>query len=96
MVDGIGGNFQPVGRLTSQKSQSNAQKNTGDTLTKTPVAKAVARFVYDPKATDEVFSKLEYDKPTGENDVAMGAYQDVMNFHKKEYLAGLVGVDIYV
>lgn len=96
MVDAIGGNLQPIGQLNPQRRQTNGQKSAGDAPTQTPVAKAVSKFVYQPQAADEAFSKLEYDRPSGENDFALGAYHDVKNFHNKEYLASLVGVDIYV
>lgn len=96
MVDAIGGNFQPIRQLTPQQRQTNSQRNAGDAPTQTPVAKAVSKFVYQPQAADEAFSKLEYDRHPGENDFALGAYHDVKNFHNKEYLASLVGVDIYV
>ena len=60
------------------------------------VAKAVARSVRDPQQLKDAHARVQYDQPEGRHRQALDAYMGVMYQGRKDELAALVGVDVYV
>ncbi|CAH0539354.1 chromosome partitioning protein ParA [Vibrio marisflavi] len=62
----------------------------------TKVANAVAQSIRNVAESEIDYSNLQYDYPPGENRKAMSYYLDVLNQSKRDELARLIGVDIYI
>ncbi|MEI8634280.1 chromosome segregation ATPase [Vibrio sp. PP-XX7] len=62
----------------------------------TPVADAVSRSIYAVKDAENFQSNLQYDLPEGRSRKALEQYFGVMNQARREELARLLGVDIYI
>ncbi|ALM71517.1 chromosome partitioning protein ParA [Vibrio vulnificus] len=60
------------------------------------VANAVAHSIQNVKESDIHKAQIQYDLPEGHARRAMQEYMDVMNQAKREELAQLLGVDIYI
>ncbi|HFQ4953588.1 TPA: chromosome partitioning protein ParA [Vibrio vulnificus] len=60
------------------------------------VANAVAHSIQNVKESDIHKAQIQYDLPEGQARRAMQEYMDVMNQAKREELAQLLGVDIYI
>jgi len=62
----------------------------------TKVANAVSHSIRHVQESDIHKAQIQYDLPEGRGRRAMEEYMDVMNQSKKEELAKLLGVDIYI
>ncbi len=60
------------------------------------VANAVAHTIRHVNESEIHKAQVQYDLPEGRSRKAMEEYMDVMNQAKKEELAKLLGVDIYI
>ncbi|MBB1312582.1 MULTISPECIES: hypothetical protein [Aliivibrio] len=60
------------------------------------VAKAVTNHIKHLDASAYADSRLQYDLPEGRNRHAMEEYMDIMLQKRREELAQLVGVDLYI
>ncbi|MCA0935597.1 chromosome partitioning protein ParA [Vibrio alginolyticus] len=81
---------------TSKKNQvkkSQTQQSVGQP---SKVANAVAHSIKQVDESQIHRAQVQYDLPEGNGRKAMEQYMDVMNRARKEELAQLLGVDIYV
>ncbi|WGS61761.1 chromosome partitioning protein ParA [Vibrio lentus] len=87
---------------TSKTNRTNKKNEVkkGDAKTSvgqpTKVANAVSHSIRQVKESEIHKAQVQYDLPEGRGRRAMEEYMDVMNQAKKEELAKLIGVDIYI
>ncbi|MFM2578395.1 chromosome partitioning protein ParA [Vibrio fortis] len=87
---------------TSKANRTNKKNQVKKTDAKTPVgqptkvANAVSHSIRHVQESDIHRAQVQYDLPEGRGRKAMEEYMDVMNQAKKEELARLIGVDIYI
>ncbi|ENK1945283.1 chromosome partitioning protein ParA [Vibrio cholerae] len=74
-------------------SQSESGKSVSST---SKVATAVAESIRQVNESDIHRTQVQYDLPEGRGRKAMEEYLNVMNQARKEELAQLLGVDIYI
>lgn len=86
-----------------QKNQKAAKKgalkkeNEGHDLAQTTkVAAAVSQSIRHLSESEFERAQIQYDLPEGQSRKAMEEYMDVYNRAKKEELAKLIGVDLYI
>ncbi|MDN3613480.1 MAG: chromosome partitioning protein ParA [Vibrio gallaecicus] len=89
------GNTQKTNR-TNKKNEVKKGDNKGSVGQPTKVANAVSHSIRHVQESDIHKAQLQYDLPEGRARRAMEEYMDVMNQAKKEELAKLIGVDIYI
>ncbi|MCF7482604.1 chromosome partitioning protein ParA [Vibrio sp. J1-1] len=77
----------------NQVKKSQTKKSVGQP---SKVADAVAHSIKQVDESQIHRAQVQYDLPEGNARKAMEQYMDVMNRAKKEELAQLLGVDIYV
>ncbi|WP_413284013.1 chromosome partitioning protein ParA [Vibrio sp. MA40-2] len=77
----------------SALKNSDAQNNNNQT---SKVASAVSQSIRVVSESDLEKVELQYDLPEGYSRKAMEQYMDVFHHAKKEHLAKLMGVDIYI
>ncbi|WP_319536486.1 chromosome partitioning protein ParA [uncultured Vibrio sp.] len=77
----------------NQLKKTQAQQSLGQP---SKVADAVAHSIKQVDESQIHRAQVQYDLPEGNARKAMEQYMDVMNRAKKEELAQLLGVDIYV
>ncbi|PFG46009.1 hypothetical protein ATG66_3103 [Vibrio sp. ES.051] len=80
----------------SKKKQVNKSKTKQPVGQPSKVANAVAHSIKHMDESQIHRAQVQYDLPEGSARKAMEQYMDVMNRAKKEELAQLLGVDIYV
>jgi hypothetical protein len=78
----------------AQASSSSSQVTSLGQTTK--VATAVAHSIHHMSDADMHDANLQYDLPEGRGRKAMEEYLDVMNQARREELAQMLGVDIYI
>lgn len=85
-------------RTQRANKKSGVQNSKSGTAVGKPskVANAVSHSIRQVQESDIQDAQLQYDLPEGKNRKAMEEYMDVMNRTKKEELALLLGVDIYI
>ncbi|MDV7104031.1 chromosome partitioning protein ParA [Vibrio sp. TH_r3] len=71
-------------------------RDTQDNNQTSKVASAVAQSIRAVSESDLEKVELQYDLPEGHSRRAMEQYMDVFHHAKKEHLAKLLGVDIYI
>ncbi|QMV13979.1 chromosome partitioning protein ParA [Vibrio spartinae] len=88
---------------TGKSSKSAKAKRQGDTsgaasgtYEPTPVANAVTHSMRAMKETERFQENLQYDLPEGRARKALEEYFGVMNQARREELAQMLGVDIYI
>ncbi|MGF1752051.1 chromosome partitioning protein ParA [Vibrio makurazakiensis] len=89
------GNTQKTNR-TNKKNEvkkGDAKHSVGQP---TKVANAVSHSIRHVQESDIHKAQIQYDLPEGRGRRALEEYMDVMNQSKKEELAKLLGVDIYI
>ncbi|PMH41895.1 chromosome partitioning protein ParA [Vibrio sp. 10N.286.49.B3] len=80
-----------------RKSQSGTPTSSSSQVAQpTKVANAVAHSIKPMNESDLKKAQLHYDLPEGHSRKAMQEYFDVLNQAKKEELAQMFGVDIYI
>lgn len=60
------------------------------------LAKAVSQGIRNPELAGQAHQHIQYDLPDGRGRNALASYMDVLHQAKREELAALVGVDVYV
>ncbi|MGP8306621.1 chromosome partitioning protein ParA [Vibrio sp. YIC-376] len=80
----------------SKKSQVKKARTKQPIEQPSKVANAVAHSIKQVDESQIHRAQVQYDLPEGNARKAMEQYMDVMNRAKKEELAQLLGVDIYV
>lgn len=79
------------------KKRNVAQGNDASAVSQpTQVAHAVSHSLSQVQASDIQRAQVHYDLPEGRSRKALEEYLDVMNQARKEELAQLLGVDIYI
>ncbi|MDW6003611.1 chromosome partitioning protein ParA [Vibrio mangrovi] len=82
---------------TSKAKRQNAQSEASSgTYEPTPVANAVAHSMRSVKDAERFQENLQYDLPEGRARKALEEYFGVMNQARREELAQMLGVDIYI
>jgi len=95
-------NGLPVPNVPNTNRISKANKNNGvkkghEVVANTSkVAEAVSHSICPVNESEIHRVRVEYDLPEGKSRKAMEAYMDIMNRAKKEELAQLLGVDVYI
>ncbi len=98
-INGLPPSLIPGANRTSKTSKKNQVKKS---QTQQPVgqpskvANAVAHSIKQVDESQIHRAQVQYDLPEGNGRKAMEQYMDVMNRARKEELAQLLGVDIYV
>lgn len=77
-------------RLTKQNPTDNQVAKT------TKVADAVANSIRQVSESEIEKAQIQYDLPSGGSRKAMEEYMDILNQSRKEELAQIIGVDIYI
>ena len=87
-----------VPNTNKTQKQSKVKKEQGKQPVSQPtkVANAVAQTIRHVDESEIHRAQIEYDLPEGRTRKAMEEYMGVMNQEKKEELAQLLGVDIYI
>lgn len=89
------GNTQKTNR-TNKKNEIKKGDAKGPVGQPTKVANAVSHSIRHVQESDIHKAQIQYDLPEGRGRRAMEEYMNVMNQAKKEELAKLLGVDIYI
>ncbi|WP_117233365.1 chromosome partitioning protein ParA [Vibrio maerlii] len=97
-------NGLPPARIPSTSSSQKARKNSKVNQSKemrevghtSKVANAVSHTIKQLNESDLHRAQVQYDLPEGRSRKAMEEYMDVMNHSRKEELAKMLGVDIYI
>lgn len=82
-------------KKTDKKPSVNQEGRDGGSQT-SKVAQAVSQSIRPAKESDIEKARLQYDLPEGHSRKAMEAYINMLNQSKKEELAQLAGVDLYI
>ncbi|EMB7845460.1 chromosome partitioning protein ParA [Vibrio vulnificus] len=90
----IPGTQRTIKSSNKRKVAKNQQQQAVGQTSK--VANAVAHSIQNVKESDIHKAQIQYDLPEGHARRAMQEYMDVMNQAKREELAQLLGVDIYI
>ncbi|MEZ8103736.1 chromosome partitioning protein ParA [Vibrionales bacterium C3R12] len=96
-INGLPPSIVPNTKKTTRKNE--VKKGQGSTSVGQPtkVANAVANSIKHVSESDIRDAQIQYDlPPEGRARKAMEQYMDVMNQAKREELAQLLGVDIYI
>lgn len=82
----------------AQKKKSVAEEGTGQEVSAeaSQAATALAHSVKTMDPAEYAQAQVQYDLPEGKSRDALAQYFDVMNQAKREELAKLMGVDIYI
>ncbi len=95
-INGLPSNVSNTNRTSKAKKNNGVKKGQKVTTKATKVATAVSHSIRTVDESKLHRAQVEYDLPEGKSRKAMEAYMDVMNRAKKEELAQLLGVDIYI
>ncbi|QXO19171.1 MULTISPECIES: chromosome partitioning protein ParA [Vibrio] len=87
----------PGGHRTSKaKKKPQADHAASEVAQTSKVATAVSHSIRHMDASDFQRAQVQYDLPEGRSRKALEEYMDIMNHSRKEELAQLLGVDIYI
>lgn len=95
-------NGLPPARIPGSNRASKAKKkhqseNSGSEVAQTSkVATAVSNSIRHMDPAQFQRAQVQYDLPEGRSRRALEEYMDIMNHSRKEELAQLLGVDIYI
>lgn len=89
-------NTNKARKASKKRAQETSAQDESAVSKTTKVANAVAQSIRNVAESEIHYSNLQYDYPPGENRKAMSHYLDVLNQSKREELARLIGVDIYI
>ncbi len=95
-INGLPGNVSNTNRTSKAKKNNGVKKGQEVATRASKVAEAVSHSIRPVDESEIHRAQVEYDLPEGKSRQAMEAYMDVMNRAKKEELAQLLGVDIYI
>jgi len=95
-INGLPANVPNTNRTSKAKKNNGTNKGQEVTARANKVAEAVSHSIRPVDESEIHRAQVEYDLPEGKSRQAMEAYMDVMNRAKKEELAQLLGVDIYI
>ena len=80
----------------ANKKQKAQAHTSSESYEPTPVANAVARSIHSAEESARFRENLQYDLPEGRARKALEEYFGVMNQARREELAQMLGVDIYI
>ncbi|ENC9835031.1 chromosome partitioning protein ParA [Vibrio fluvialis] len=83
-------------RASKAKKKNEASKGSSEVAQTTKVATAVSNSIRQMDPSDIHRAQVQYDLPEGRSRKALEEYMDVMNQARKEELAQMLGVDIYI
>ncbi|WP_038178477.1 hypothetical protein [Vibrio rhizosphaerae] len=83
-------------KATKAKRQNDTSDAASGTYEPTPVANAVTHSMRSMQETERFQDNLQYDLPEGRARKALEAYFGVMTQARREELAQMLGVDIYI
>ncbi len=95
-INGLPGSVSNTNRKYKAKKNNGVKKGNEVATRATKVAEAVSYSIRPVDESEIHRAQVEYDLPEGRSRKAMEAYMDVMNRAKREELAQLLGVDIYI
>ncbi len=95
-INGLPGSVSNTNRTSKAKKNNGVKKGNEVSTRATKVAEAVSYSIRPVDESEIHRAQVEYDLPEGRSRKAMEAYMDVMNRAKREELAQLLGVDIYI
>lgn len=95
-INGLSPSVVPNTKKTRTKSLSQKEQGKSQVAQATKVAEAVSQSIRQVSEADIQKSQLQYDLPSGQSRKAMEEYMDILNQSRKEELAKLIGVDIYI
>lgn len=85
----------PSGKKPIQKA--GRKKSTAEQLGQTtPIANAVSHSIRQLSEPEMERLNIQYDLPGGSSRKALEEYMDILNQAKREEIANLIGVDIYI
>ncbi|WP_375753199.1 chromosome partitioning protein ParA [Vibrio sp. HN007] len=87
-----------ISKPQKSKKRDEVKKDTSQSSVTqtTKVANAVSQSIHNIRESDIEKARIQYDLPEGSSRKALEEYMEVLNRAKKEELAQLVGVDIYI
>lgn len=83
-------------RASKAKKKNALAKGTSEVAQTTKVATAVANSIRQMEPSDIHRAQVQYDLPEGRSRKALEEYLDVMHQARREELAQMLGVDIYI
>lgn len=83
-------------KKANKKTSLKKEQQQEPVVQTTKVATAVSQSIRHIKESELERAQVQYDLPEGQSRRAMEEYLDVLNRAKKEELAQLIGVDIYI
>lgn len=81
---------------SKKRDEVKKEQAQGGVTQTTKVASAVSQSIRNIRESDIEKAHIQYDLPEGNSRRALQEYMEVLNRAKKEELAQLVGVDIYI
>ncbi|MEZ9525480.1 chromosome segregation ATPase [Enterovibrio norvegicus] len=88
---------QPIQRpSTTRRKKSDNASPSENTAKPSIVATAVSLGIRNPEMAQEAHQQIHYDLPDGKSRHALASYMDIKNQARREELAALFGVDIFV
>ncbi|MBF8999911.1 MULTISPECIES: chromosome partitioning protein ParA [Vibrio] len=96
-INGLPPSISGPNRTTKSRKGRKVDNSEGaDHAQPSKVANAVSQSIRHVKEADIRGAQLHYDLPEGRARYAMQEYLDVMNQAKREELAQMLGVDLYI
>ncbi|XAW90239.1 chromosome partitioning protein ParA [Vibrio sp. CDRSL-10 TSBA] len=83
-------------RTSKAKKKPQAEQAGSEVAETSKVATAVSNSIRNMNPSDFQRAQVQYDLPEGRSRRALEEYMDIMNHSRKEELAQLLGVDIYI
>ena len=95
-INGLPPSIPGPNRASKAKKGQGKKSESTELAAPSKLATAVSQSIRHVDEADIRGAQLHYDLPEGRARKAMEEYMDVMNRAKKEELAQLLGVDIYI
>ncbi|GLO60292.1 hypothetical protein MACH09_08000 [Vibrio sp. MACH09] len=96
MINGLPATTVANTSKAQKNSPAKKQQNRSQIAQTTKVADAVAHSIRHVDESEIERAQIQYDLPPGGSRKAMEEYMDVLNQARKEELAQLIGVDLYI
>ena len=96
VINGIATTTVPKARKSDKKSGVKQEKGKGEVAQTTQIASAVSHSIRRADEADIERARVQYDLPEGHSRKAMQEYMNIFNQARREELAQLIGVDIFI
>lgn len=96
MINGLTPTVIQKNQKAAKKGALKKEQTADGVVQTTKVAAAVSQSIRQLSESELEKVQVQYDLPEGQSRKAMEEYMDIYNRSKKEELAKLIGVDIYI